>query len=54
MTYAIYVILLAGGFFAGYFVRKSRALAHVSSAEARAEKILTETKAKQKELLLDA
>lgn len=52
--YVIYVILLAGGFFVGYLVRKSHALGKVSNAEARAEKILTETKAKQKELLLGA
>ena len=37
MIYAIYVILLAGGFFIGYFVRKSHALGKVSNAEARAE-----------------
>ncbi len=54
MEYVIYVILLVGGFFVGYWLRKKRALAEVSSAEAKAEKIITETKTKQKELLLAA
>ncbi len=54
MEYIIYVILAIGGFFVGYWLRKKRALAEVSSAEAKAEKIITETKTKQKELLLTA
>lgn len=53
--YAIFGILaLSGGFFIGYFTRKSRSLAKISSAESKAEKILSETKAKQEELLLKA
>lgn len=53
--YAIIGILsIAGGFFVGYFTRKSRGLAKISNAESRAEKILSETKAKQKELILEA
>lgn len=55
MYYVIIAILaLVGGFFVGYWIRKKRGLLEVSSAEAKAEKILTETKAKQKELLLAA
>jgi len=54
MEYIIYFILAVGGFFIGYWLRKKRALSQVSSAEAKAKKILTETRAKQKELLLKA
>ena len=52
MEYLYYVILLAGGFFVGYWIRKKKALSMADSAEAKAEKILNETKAKQKELML--
>ena len=51
MIYAIYVILLAGGFFIGYFVRKSHALGKVSNAEARAEKMDSGDKKKGKRAL---
>jgi len=54
MEYIIYVVLAVGGFFIGWWVRKQRALTQVSSAETKAQKILAETKAKQKELLLQA
>lgn len=55
MYYAIIgVLALIGGFFIGYYIRKKRALSEVSSAEARAEKILNDAKAKQKELMLAA
>jgi len=48
------VLALIGGFFIGYWLRKKRALTEAASAEAHAEKILNDTKAKQKELLLTA
>lgn len=54
MQYLLYVILAAGGFFAGYLMRKQFALTQINSAEAKANKILTETKAKQQELILEA
>ena len=54
MEYIIYGVLAVGGFFIGWWVRKQRALAQADSAETKANKILTETKAKQKELLLEA
>ncbi|MDP2709486.1 MAG: ribonuclease Y [bacterium] len=55
MYYAIIGILaVIGGFFIGYWIRKKRALGQAASAEAQAEKILSDTKAKQKELLLSA
>jgi ribonuclease Y len=54
MEYVIYLILLVGGFFVGYWARKKKALSEANSAEAKAEKILIETKAKYKEILLEA
>jgi ribonuclease Y len=47
-------LAVIGGFFVGYWTRKKRATTKIASAEARAEKILSETKTKQKELLLAA
>lgn len=54
MEYIIYGALLVGGFFIGWIARKQRALAQVTSAEAKSQKILNETKAKQKEIVLEA
>jgi len=54
MEFVIYALLAAGGFFVGYWLRKKIALSQVASAEAKAEKILADTRAKQKELLLEA
>jgi len=54
MEYLIYGILAIGGFFIGYWLRKRKALGQANSAEAKAEKILNETKTKQKELMLEA
>lgn len=42
------------GFFAGYFIHKARQQAKIANAESNAEKILTEAKAKQTEILLQA
>ncbi len=54
MEYATYLVLAVGGFFVGYWIRKRKALSEVGSAEAKAQKILDETKTKQQELLLKA
>ena len=54
MEYLVYSILTLGGFFVGYWLRKWLTYTKVSGAEAKAEKIITETKAKQKEMLLAA
>ncbi len=54
MQYVLFVVLAIGGFFAGYWIRKQKALSQVNSAEARAEKILSDAKTKQKSLLLEA
>lgn len=54
MEYIFYVILAAGGFFVGYWIRKQKALGEADSAEIKAEKILNEAKSKQKELILES
>ena len=54
MEYLFFSILTVGGFFVGYWVRKKRALSQITSAEAKAEKIISDTKTKQKELLLES
>ncbi len=54
MDYIIYIILVVGGFFVGYFTRKQRASSKIKKAEERAEKIINEAKNKQSELLLKA
>ncbi len=54
MPYIIYVLIAVVAFLGGYWLRKQRALAEANSAELRAEKILTETKTKEKQLILEA
>jgi ribonuclease Y len=54
MQYLIFAVLAIGGFFVGYWARKQRAINQVNSAEARAEKILADTKTKENQLLLEA
>lgn len=53
MEYLFYAVLAVGGFLAGYWARKKKALSQANSAESISEKILIESKAKQKELLLE-
>lgn len=54
MEYLFYTILFVGGFFIGYWLRKKQALLQANSIEAKAEKLLAETRIKQQELLLKA
>lgn len=54
MEYIIYGILLAGGFFIGYWLRQQRTSEKVKTAESKAEKILAEVKNKQNEIVLSA
>ncbi len=51
---ALFLLVLAIGLFAGYYIRKQKALGEINSAEAKAEKIISEAKAKQKELIITA
>jgi len=54
MEYIIYGIILVGGFFIGYWIRKQRVSVKIKSAEQKAEKMLSDVKSKQSELLLKA
>ncbi len=54
MEYVLYAVFLGGGFFVGYWIRQQRIDTKIKSAEQRAEKILTEVKNKQNELVLKA
>jgi ribonuclease Y len=48
------IIAIIVGAFVGYFMRKKMAQAQANSIEAKAEKMLTETKTKQQEIVLSA
>ena len=52
MNYILPGLFLVGGFFIGYWLRKQRVSEKIKSAEIKAEKILSEVKNKQNELLL--
>lgn len=54
MEYILYVVFLAGGFFIGFFLYKKSAGQKLNGAEQKAEKIVSEAKIKEKELLLKA
>lgn len=54
MPYIINIIIAAAALAAGYWWRKQRALAEINSAESRAEKVLVETKSKEKAIILEA
>jgi len=54
MEYVLYVVFLAGGFFIGFYFYRKSASQKLSGAEAKAEKIVSEAKLKEKELLLHA
>lgn len=54
MEYAIYVILLIGGFFIGFLYQKKYSSKKVEGAENRAEKILNEARTKQKKYELES
>jgi ribonucrease Y len=54
MEYAIYLVLVVVGFFAGFFYFKKSASSKIEGAENRAEKIINDAKAKQKKYELEA
>jgi ribonuclease Y len=53
MNFAIYLLLLAVGLFLGFLVSKLQADRKAKNAEAKAEKIISEAKTKQSDLLLE-
>ncbi len=54
MEYAIYALVLVGGFFIGFFAYKQQSKGKIESAQNKADKILGEAKSKEKDLLLQA
>jgi len=54
MQYALYIVILAAGFAAGYFVYRKRSAIKIGTAENKAERILSDAKAKYKKTELDA
>lgn len=54
MEFIIYGVLVIGGFFVGYWLRKQRISRKIISAEQNAEKILADVKNKQNEIILGA
>ena len=55
-TLALFLFILSGGlsFLIGYFLRQRVARSHANSVEAKVEKLINETKAKQQEMMLRA
>jgi len=54
LSYVLYVVLAVGGFFIGYIYYKKVASNRVNSAAEKAEKLISEAKIKEKDLLLKA
>ena len=54
MTYLLYAVAVAGGFFVGYLFFKKSANSKISNAAEKADKIIGEAKIKEKDLLLHA
>jgi ribonuclease Y len=54
IQYIAMAIIAVIAFAVGYWARKQKALSEINSAEGKADKILTEAKTKEKQLLLDA
>ncbi len=54
MNYLFYPLALVGGFFVGYFIRKTVAGNKMRNAELKAEKILGEARTKNSEIILEA
>lgn len=54
MEYILYVVFLAGGFFIGFFLYKKSAGQKLTGAEQKAEKIISEAKLKEKEVMIGA
>lgn len=50
----ILVVVLVIGLILGYYLRKQKALGEINSAEAKADKIISDAKAKEKELFIKA
>ena len=54
ISYALYLVLAVGGFFIGYTYYKKASTSKVNNAAEKAEKLISDAKLKEKELLLKA
>ena len=54
LSYVLYLVLPLGGFFIGYFFYKKSADSKIANAADRADKIISEARLKEKELLIKA
>lgn len=54
LDYVLYLVVALGGFFIGYIVYKQTLEGKINTAKEKAEKILSDSKMKEKELLLQA
>lgn len=54
LSYVLYVVLAAGGFFIGYLFYKKSATTKINNAAEKADKLINEAKIKEKDLLLKA
>jgi ribonuclease Y len=54
LNYVLYVVLAVGGFFIGYLFYKKSAASKINNATEKADKLINEAKAKEKDLLLKA
>lgn len=54
LDFILLVVAIAIGLALGYYIRKQKALGEVNSAEAKADKIIIEAKAKEKDVIIKA
>ena len=54
LNYVLYVVLAVGGFFIGFLFYKKSATSKINNAAEKAEKLISEAKIKEKDLLLKA
>ena len=54
MEYLVYLLILVGGFFVGFFLKKQNATDEIKQAQEKADKILSEVKNKQSDVIMKA
>ena len=54
MEYLVYLLILVGGFFIGFFIKKQSASDKIKQAQEKADKILSEVKNKQADVVMKA
>lgn len=54
MPYLIYIIIAIIAFFAGWWIKKQQSLSNANSAELKAEKLIADTKTKERQIIIEA